>query len=530
MSTALVGTAPLLRVTLKHDGKLLAPWVVLVSVLSVSSVVVYPVVFSTQEERAGLAAAVGGNPALGLIFGPAWDLTTTDGFTAWRSLALGGFLAALGAIFAVTRESRRQEDSGQAELFASGVLGRASRLATAVGMGLLGSLAVGLVAGLLTVAFGGDPQASMLLGATFTATGWMFTGVAAVTAQLGSDARTANSMAVGTLGVLFLLRGFTYSVDAPGWTAWVNPLGWMTETRPASGDHWWPLLPAVALSILLLVVAFWLQARRDFGQGIISPGPGPARGRVRGVVPLAVRLNRGPLLSWAIAFVALGTVFGYFTTSITDILESDQAVQQFLASGAVSQDQLLSAFLVTILSLVGIIAAVPGVQVMLRVRSEEMAERVEPIMATAQSRPRYYGANVLVALLAPAVFIVLAGIMIATIASQADVGVTFGDAVLQAVATVPATWTITAIAVTVVGARPHVTLAAWIGVVASFAITLLGPTFDFPDWALGISPFWHVPDMASASPDYSGLLWISLFTVAFLAVGFGRFRHRDLAV
>ena len=79
-------------------------------------------------------------------------------------------LPAAGRTFAVTRATRGQEDSGQAELLASGVLGRETRLMTAVAMGLLGSLALGVVAGLVTVAFGGGWQASMLLAATFTAT------------------------------------------------------------------------------------------------------------------------------------------------------------------------------------------------------------------------------------------------------------------------------------------------------------------------------------------------------------------------
>ena len=100
MSTALTGTRPLLRTSVKHDGRLMAPWILFTTALSASSVLAYGWVFPTQHDRVGLAAAVGSNPALGLIFGPAYNLSTADGFDAWRSLALGGFLAALGMIFA----------------------------------------------------------------------------------------------------------------------------------------------------------------------------------------------------------------------------------------------------------------------------------------------------------------------------------------------------------------------------------------------------------------------------------------------
>ncbi|MBT0994697.1 ABC transporter permease [Cellulomonas sp. DKR-3] len=528
-SSSTVGTRPLLRASLRHDGRLLAPWAVIATALSASSVILFPIVFPDQQSRAALSAALGANPAIGLIFGPAYDLTTADGFNAWRSLALGGFLAALGAIFAVTRATRAQEDSGQAELLASGVMGRTSRLLAGVAMAVVGSLLLGVVSGLVTVLCGGSWTPSLLLGATFTATGWVFGAVAAVTAQVGSDARTSSSMAVAVLGVLFVLYGFCSSVEAPAWTIWVNPIGWMHETRPASGDHWWPLLLAVVLAVALVAVAFGLQGRRDFGQGTIAPRPGPARGSTRSTWRLALRVNRGPFVTWSVAFVALGFVFGYFTTSVQDVVGSNSAVQRVLASGATAPAELTAAFVTTILSLVGILAAISGVQVMLRVRAEELEDRVEPVLAGAVARPRYLASNVLVALGSPTVFVLVAGTLVATLAAGADIGVDFGDVVLQAVVTVPAVWTVVALSVAVVGARPAAGLAAWLGVLVSFVLTLLGPTFGLDDWVLGISPFWHVPHASGPDPDWTGLGWVTLFTAGFLLVGFAGFRRRDLA-
>ncbi len=166
---------------------------------------------------------------------------------------------------------------------------------------------------------------------------------------------------------------------------------------------------------------------------------------------------------------------------------------------------------------------------MLKVRSEELEDRVEPLIATALSRPRYYASHVVVALVSSTFFVLVAGTVIAILTSTADMGVGFGDVLLQAVVTVPAVWTIVAVSVAVIGARPIVSLAAWGGVLASFGLTLLGPTFGLPDWALGVSPFWHVPKVMADNPDAMGLVWVSLFTFAFLAVGFVGFRRRDLA-
>lgn len=529
MSATFAGTGALLRATLAHDARRFAPWVLIATGLSVSSVLVYPWAFPDEQARAGLATAISANPALGIIFGPAFDISTSEGFNSWRSLALAGFLTALGAIFAVVRATRAQEDSGQAELLASGVLGRGSRLLTGVGLALVGSLAVGIVAGVLTGLCGGAWDDSLLLAATFTASGWMFAGVAAITAQLGSDARTASTLAVATLGVLFMARGFAYAADAPAWTVWVNPLGWLTETRPASSNNWLPLLWAVVFTVAALGVAFALQARRDFGQGVIAPRAGPARGTVRTPAQLAIRLNRSQMITWAIAFAVLGVVFGYFATSIHDILEKDAAVASILAAGATTPQALTGAFLVTILSLVGIIAAISGVQLMLRLHSEEIEDRVEIVLAGAVRRSRLYASTVALALVMPAMYVLISGTLIGAIASSGDVGVDFGDTLKQAVATIPAVWTITAVSVAVVGARPQVSIAAWVGVLASFVLTLLGPTFKLWDWVLAISPFWHVPNVTESDADWLGLVWITLVMVVLLGVGFTGFRRRDIA-
>ena len=526
--SAIAGTPPLLRASLKHEARSFAPWIGIATALSVSSVIVYPWLFPEAVERRRFAATVGANPALGLIFGPAYDLSTVDGFNAWRSLSIGGFLTALGVIFIVVKASRGQEDSGQAELLASGVLGREARLLTALLMAGVCALAVGVVSFAFTVLCGGAWESSLLLSAGFTVTGLMFAAVAAVTAQIASDARTATSIAVAVLGVLFVLRGFLYSVSAPRWTAWANPLGWITETRPATGNHWWPLLLGLAFAAVFVAIGFARQVSRDFGQGLIASRPGPARGTARTPLALAIRINRGPVVSWSVAFVGLGVIFGYFIRTVRDLFSVNPALAEIFAKGATLPAELLAGFLATILTLIGIVAAIAGVQIVNRVRTEELEVRAEPVLATAVSRSRYLAPSVLLAFAAPALFILIAGVVIGALAAAAHIGLNFGYPPLQAVATIPAVWTVVALAVAVIGARPRVQIASWAGVLVSFGLTLFGPSFKLPGWALGISPYYHVPHVAAGTQDWRGLLWISLFTLAFLVIGFMGFRRRDV--
>lgn len=527
--TPVAGISVLLPVSLRHNAHSIAPWVMGVSALSASSILAYRLIFPDVIERKQLSAALTSNPALSLIFGPARDLMTNDGFNAWRSGALGAFFAALMAILVVVANSRADEDSGQAELLASGVLGRQARLTVAVLLAGIASVAMGVVCFLLTVAVGGAVLPSLLLSATFTASGLMFAGVAAVTVQLGSDARSASSMAIGLLGICFVLRGSIDSIDAAGWAVWTTPLGWLEQVRPAADINPWPLLLALALAVVLIACGFALDRRRDYGAGIIAPRPGPARGsRAANVWGLAVRLNRGSLITWLVAFAGLGVVFGYLSTAITDVLGSNTSLRGVLAGQPGAASNLTFAFIVTILALVGLIAAISGVQIVNRIAFEENNFRVEPVLAGAVRRRTYLASNIVVAYVASAIYVLVGGTVIGLIAANSDTGVSMTSVVAQAVVTVPAVWVLVAIAAAAVGAQPAVRLVGWLAIILAFALTILGPTFKLPEWALSISPLHHVPDVTVPAPDWTGLAGVGIAFFVFTAVAFAGFRRRDI--
>ena len=94
-----------------------------------------------------------------------------------------------------------------------------------------------------------------------------------------SEARAASSMAVGTLGVCYVLRGYLDSSGCPDWVTWLTPLGWLEETRPATENNPWPLLLALAFAVLLvrrgLRAAGPPRLRPGHGRPPARPGPRP---------------------------------------------------------------------------------------------------------------------------------------------------------------------------------------------------------------------------------------------------------------
>ncbi|MEI2718154.1 MAG: hypothetical protein V9E98_14385 [Candidatus Nanopelagicales bacterium] len=165
---------------------------------------------------------------------------------------------------------------------------------------------------------------------------------------------------------------------------------------------------------------------------------------------------------------------------------------------------------------------------MMRVPAEESSERMDQLLAGSLARSRYLAGFAVIAFVGPAIAMMLGGLIIGAVAAASNAGISTVDVFVQSLATIPAVWTLTALCLAVVGAVPRVRIIGWLGLVAAFALTILGPLFNLWDWILSVSPFWHVPNVTSVEPDWTGLMWISAISAVLITVGFVGFRRRDL--
>lgn len=528
MTASLAGSGVLLRQGTRHDLPRFWPWALALVLLCGASVAAYPAAFPHDVDREGLAAAIGANPAISVLFGHPQTLLTAEGFTAWRSLAMGGPLMGLDSGLSIIRATRKREEAGLSELIGSGRVGRLSELASAATVAFLGSLLVGGITGVATALCGGEWAPSLLLGADFAAAGLVFGAVGAVTAQLATESHGATLLLGCVLAATFLLRGVLDAVNAPGWTTWLTPQGWIARTRPAGEDAWWPLLPALVLTGALIAVAFWLRGRRDLGAGIIAPRPGRAVGRLRGPFGLAWRLERSSAIAWLLAAAALGVIFAGLATSFQDLIGSNEQVRAIMAAGATAEAVAAREFIRTILEIVGLISAVAAVQGILRLRQEETTGRLENLLSAPLSRPRYLASVVVPALAISAAMVALAGGIVAVVAGAAGLGVDTGEILAQAALTIPAAWVTASLALTVVGWLPRLAGLAWIGVAVAFVLTMLGRLMNLPEGVLKLSPFAHVPTVNGALPDLWPLVATMGVGVALAALGFLGFRRGDV--
>jgi ABC-2 type transport system permease protein len=531
--SALAGTGALARLAVRRDRFRLPVWVLLAVGVVAGTASSIRSLYPTPDSRARYA--VGKSAASAVLGGPGYGLGNQGGIVVNESAATVLILVALVSIMLVVRHTRREEETGRAELVGAGAVGWHARLASAL---LVAAAVAGLVgAGMVAVLVGsGLPVAgSVAFGLAVAGTGAFFAAVAGVTAQVAAHARGANGSAVAVFGLAFLLRAVGDASAVGGhplrYLSWLSPLGWAQQVRAYDGERWWVLglLAGAALGVAGGAAA--LSGRRDLGAGLVPdrPGPGAAAARLAGPGALAWRLQRAGLAGWVAGIVVGAAVFGAIARDIGAMAARDASAARALeklggAGGPVDS------YLAWVLGLAGLAAAGYGVAAVLRARSEETAGRAELVLATSVTRIRWLAGHVVCA---------AAGTVAVLGAAGAALGLAHGlrsgavstevpRLVVAALVQAPAVAVLAAVAVALVGLAPRATVAAWGYLVAAALVGQLGGVLRLPGWVVGLSPFRHLPKVPAEHVTAGWPLWLAGLAVCVAAAGLLGFRRRDV--
>lgn len=527
MTGAMTGTRPLALFVLRRDRVRLPVWLLGITAVTGASANAVVGVYDTPERQAGYAATVEGSAVSRLLAGVPHDVDTLGGIISFEVTALAAVAAALMTLFLVVRHTRAEEESGRDELVRSTVVGRHAPLAAAVLVALAASTVLGVLLGLVLLTSGVGLRATTLFGVGIVGVGLVFTGVAAVAAQVAGSARRAVGLGLTAILLAYLVRGYG-AVDETWWT-WGSPFGWQDELRPFGGEaRWWPWGLSLATALALLVVAALLAAHRDHGAGLVAERPGPphARADLGTPVGLALREQRGLLLGWAGGLLSLAVVFGSMSREVRTLVASNPEVAAVISAGL---DDVVLAYLAYVAQFVGVTVGAYAVVSALRLHHEEVTGHAELVLSTGVSRTRWALAGMDVTVATTLGVLLLSGLGLALAhAFVEDDSVWVVDLVAATVATAPAALLLASVVWALHGWAPRWVLLAWVPVVWAFVEIYLGDLLDLPAWVRGLSPFHHLPAMPSES--FSVTTAAVQLGLALLLAGSGLLglRRRDL--
>lgn len=536
--SALAGTGSLTWLALRRDRFKLPAYVLGLAVLTLGMLA--GIGGQSRQALVDEAELFASTPAL-RIFGVASG-ASAGATTMIRGYLLLAVLAALMSALSVVRHTRQNEETGRAELVGAAVVGRHAGLAAALTVTVGANIALAAAIGLAGVVAGQPTAGSFTAGMATGALGIVFAAVAAVTAQLSSTTRGAGGLAAAILGVAFVMSGIGNMLghaDASGvrlvsaWPAWLSPMGWGQQMRPFGGDTWWPLLLCGLAFVILVGVASVLASRRDVGSGILAERRGPAEASPRLLSPFGLvwRLQRSALLGWAVAMAGFGLVFGAIIGEMKDL--SGAAADWYARMGG--SEQVLDAYRASIIEMAGMAAAIYAVQILLRMRAEEGDGRLESLLATPVSRPRWMISHLLHAGLG-ALLLLLVFALSMGLAGGAVLGDVPGE--LRALTgaglvQLPALLLLAGVVAVLTALVPRA--ASTLSWSLLLVAILLGPMFgaatlQLPAWAQDISPFTHTPKLPGADLAVAPVLGLIVISAVLVAVGLASFRHRDLAL
>jgi ABC-2 type transport system permease protein len=523
------GTLTLLRLALRRDRAVLLGWIAGLALMAAGSAAATRRLYPTVPSRVAAARMLNASAATVALYGRVYDPASLGALALIKLTAFGTALVAVVMVFAVVRHTRADEEQGRLELLAAGAVGRAAPLAAALAVGAGASVTLGAVTALALRGARLPLVGSLTFGLGWALTGLAFTAVAAVCAQLSVSSRAARGLALAGLGVAYALRAVGDLPErGPGLTSWLSPIGWSQQLRPFAGDRIGVVALPLAFVALTTPVAFALQARRDLGAGLLAERAGPGRGALASALGLAWRLQRGTLLAWITAVLAMGLVFGSAARNVSGLLSSPQIRRFFATLGG--ERALTDSFLATAVGIFGMFASTYAVAACGRLRAEETAGHVEILLSTAATRTQLAMGHYGVALLGAAALL---------LASGGSVGLGYGLATgdyaqlprlaLATAAQVPAAWVMAGVVLALFAWAPRAAGGAWGILAAAIALGEFGALWGLPAWVMDASPFAHSPRLPGGPVHASGLAGLLVAAALLGLAGLAGWRRRDLA-
>ncbi len=475
------------------------------------------------------------NPAMISMVGPipvdnAADYTL-GAMYANEMLLFCSLFAMIIAALHVVGHTRREEEHGLTELVRAFQVGRqANSLAVIVETVLINILLALFICGVM-ISFGADTitaKGSLLFGASVGMAGILGAVMALVMSQIMPTSSGATGSTLGIVGLLYIVRAGT-DVSNVGFSM-LNPMGWTYLTYPFTGNNWAPLGLAVAFCAVAVVIAFALEGSRDMGAGYLPEreGRGTAKKSLLSVPGLFIRINRGVMISWLIAFVILGAAYGSIYGDMHTFLESNELMSQmFTLSGISIEESFTGTIMMVMMGLVSILPIV----IVNKLSSEEARRHLSQLYSTKVTRTQLYWTTVILATVAGVVGTLLASVGLGgtAISAMGDSSVMgMGDFMAAGYNFLPSVLFFTGLAALALGLAPGLGKVVYGYLGYSALLNYFGAMLDLPEWFNKTAIQSWIPRIPVEEFGAAAFAIITVISVALMVLGYLGYLKRDM--
>lgn len=475
------------------------------------------------------------NPAMIAMVGPtsvegAHDYTL-GAMYSHEMILFCGLFAMIIAVLHVVGHTRKEEDLGLTELVRSFQIGRQANSLAVIAETVLINVVLALFISGIMFSFGADTislEGSFLFGASIGVAGIIGTVMALVMAQIMPSASGATGLTLGIIGLFYILRAGTDVANVD--VSFFNPLGWTYLTYPFTENNWMLLLYALIFSVIVAVISFTLEGRRDMGAGYLPEKEGREHARkfllsVRG---LFVNLNKGVMISWLIAFIVMGAAYGSIYGDMQEFVESNDIINQMFAHSDISIEE---SFTSTIMMVMIGLAAILPIVIVNKLFSEERRSHLSQLLATKVTRGQLYWNAIGLAVFAGVIGILLAAGSLggtAITAMENDEIMGMGDFLAAGYNFLPSILFFIGLAALALGWLPRLGKVVYIYLGYSFLLNYFGGVLDLPEWFFKTAVQSWFPQMPTDDFDAFIFMTITAISIVLMVIGYIGYKKRDM--
>jgi len=491
----------------------------------------YPGLFPTKEALVSMSASLD-MPAMVAMLGPVYglDVITPAIAMAQQNLIWIAIAAIVMNIFFVNRHTRVDEELGRHEMFASLHVGKLSGSLATIKSAFVLNAVISVLSALLIIAInidGSSVAGAFSYALSIGAQGMVFASVTLLAAQLFSTAR-------GSMGVSFAAFGLAYMLRASGDMAGnalsvISPMGLGLKVQAFYANDFTPVIILFIEAVVIAGAALLVNTKRDVGAGVFAARKGRTNANrfLQSPFGLAWRLSRNNFIVWAIAFFLFGAMYGTVIGELDNFVESNDIIKQMLEAQGGSSS-LADAFLPMLCGIIALVASIPVIGTINRMRGEEKRGRMEQIIARAVPRAAVFCSFSIIAVAESIVFTFLSAFGL--YATSQSTGILPFETILGAsYVYVPAILTLAGITALLVGLLPKLAALVWALFGYSFLMMYFGRLFDVPEWAVRISPFGNTPSVPVQEFSAAPLIILCAIALVMTVTGFfAGYNRRDV--
>ena len=490
--------------------------------------------YPTLESRRSFVLSMKDNVGAQAMYGRLELPGTIGQLCAWEG---GSWVTVLACVMTVVMSlslHRSAEETHTAEI------ARATGLAS--GSSLLASITTTVIASL---SIGACNTVGMLLARMkveeLTVSGSVAYGISVFLASLGAalvamgasmlsnEPASIKRWGLLSIAVTYIIRAIA-DVKEKAWLNWFSPQGWRALISPYRDNDW---ASACALSIICLVVIsslFYLERKREYGIAIlkVNSPKSPKPRDLSSVLRLRRILDRPTFLGWSLAVLIMSLFFSSMVGSIKEALEGADEVG--IAKELLNSSNLEASYIGYCSTFISIVIASAMIQLVVHQVSEERRRTIDLLRSCGVSRETPLKITAISAWISSALLVLIASFAAAAGSyypaenSSSVLKASFLSFGFQYAAVVA----LGGFAVLVVGISPQLGKLAWLPVIFSAFVAMLGKMFHMPDLVLKLSVFNHLVLTDTIKHEWPYSLGMLLIGLVFTLVGCKAFAHREI--